>query len=235
MALDAPSGAGGAAGCAAPAWRTAADAVCRCRAARVSATRRRADELAPRSCLSTKECTAVGDYYSKSDEKRTLAEAWNGTTWAIQEVPSPAEARFTELAKVSCTSSTACTAVGQTLGEAKTSPWTPLVERWNGTTWALQEAPSPVGAGHTSLQSVSCTATAACAAVGSYVNSSGVIVTLAESWNGTKWAIQETPNPTGAKMSELFGISCTSTENCIATGSYKLSDNLETTLGEHYL
>jgi hypothetical protein len=35
-------------------------------------------------------------------------------------------------------------------------------------------------------------------AVGNDVNSSGTTVTLAEGWNGTEWAIQSTPNASGA-------------------------------------
>jgi hypothetical protein len=52
---------------------------------------------------------------------------------------------------------------------------------------------------------VSCPSSTACEAVGSYDNSSGNLVTLAESWNGTDWTVQSTPDPTGATDNSLYG------------------------------
>ncbi len=44
---------------------------------------------------------------------------------------------------------------------------------------------------------------------------------LAEGWDGTKWAVQTTPNPTGASGdSDLSGISCASATACMAVGAY---------------
>jgi hypothetical protein len=77
-------------------------------------------------------------------------------------------------------------------------------------------APAPVQG---TLNSVSCTATTACVAVGSYVNA-GNTVTLAERWNGTAWTKQATPNPAGGTEIALNGVSCTSVTNCLAVGSY---------------
>jgi len=51
---------------------------------------------------------------------------------------------------------------------------------------------------------------------------------LAEHWNGSTWAIQATPNPAGAAVSMLSGISCVSSTTCTAVGS---SD--DGTLAEH--
>jgi hypothetical protein len=55
-------------------------------------------------------------------------------------------------------------------------------------------------------------------------------LTLAERWNGNGWTIQSMPNPTGADVIELTGVSCpSSTPNgwpwpssaaCTAVGSY---------------
>ena len=73
----------------------------------------------------------------------------------------------------------------------------------------------------TYLLDVSCTAAKACTAVGDYVNSGGDYVSLAEVWNGTSWAIQTTPNPTGVKGAFLFGVSCKSAAACTAVGDYE--------------
>src|SRR5207247_7771343 len=59
---------------------------------------------------------------------------------------------------------------------------------------------------------------------GSYTNSSGQKVTLAERWNGRTWAVQSTPNPRGAQSSSLSGVSCPSSTLCVAVGSYTRSE-----------
>ncbi len=83
---------------------------------------------------------------------------------------------------------------------------------------SIQSVPVPTGAKASSFSGVSCSAATACEAVGSYVNSGGTTVTLAESWNGTAWSIQSTPNPTGATSSSLSSVSCISSSACTAVG-----------------
>jgi hypothetical protein len=95
---------------------------------------------------------------------------------------------------VSCTSASACTAVGSYTNSAGTS--VALAERWNGKAWTIQKTPNPSGAQGNSLAGASCRC-GICTAVGSYTNSAGTQVTLAERWTGKVWVIQKTPNPTG--------------------------------------
>jgi hypothetical protein len=95
----------------------------------------------------------------------------------------------------------------------------PLAERWNGTKWSLQTTPNPTGAVQSYLSGVSCASASACTAAGHYFNGT-TTVTLAERWNGTKWSLQHTPNPTGSTDSELHGVSCASASACTATGYY---------------
>jgi IPT/TIG domain len=182
------------------------------------------------SCTSSTACTAVGLYHNSSGVEVTLAETWNGTTWSIQSTPNPTGAKASALMSVSCTSSNACTAAQDYLNSSNVI--VPLVERWNGTAWAEQAAVTPTGATNTKIHRVSCTSSTACSAVGVYTNSSGVEVTLAETWNGTTWSIQSTPNPTGATLSRLQGLSCTSSTACTAVGLYHNSSNVELTLAE---
>jgi hypothetical protein len=82
-----------------------------------------------------------------------------------------------------------------------------------------------------SLSGVSCSGAAACEAVGFYTNSSGVNVTLAEVWNGTKWAVREPPNPSGSTLDLLNGVSCASAAACEAVGYYA-SSGVDKTLAE---
>ena len=58
--------------------------------------------------------------------------------------PQPARrARGKPPAGVSCTSATACTAVGY---DASVGTTVTLAERWNGTSWKIQSTPNPTGA-----------------------------------------------------------------------------------------
>jgi len=163
------------------------------------------------SCASPAVCIAVGSSVERSGNGTALAERWNGTRWAIQSLPRPADAVATSLSAVSCTSAAACTAVGyySTGGAADFT----LAERWNGTTWSIQPTPNPVAGSY--LSGVSCTSATACTAVGAYRNVPS-LVTLAERWNGTAWAIQPTPNATS--YDALFAVSCPSASACTAVG-----------------
>jgi hypothetical protein len=77
------------------------------------------------------------------------------------------------------------------------------------TTWTVQSTPGTI------LNSVSCTSTVACTAVGS--TSTGPV---AERWNGTNWSTQSVPIPSGPISASLTGVSCTSLTDCLAVGSY---------------
>jgi hypothetical protein len=172
------------------------------------------------SCTSTTACTAVGasaGLYSPNN-RTMFAVRWNGTSWSIQPAPIPAGATSSELTGVSCTSTTACTAVGD-FTSSDNGPEATLVERWNGTSWSIQPTPNPTGPG-SYLSGVSCTSPTACTAVGAFTNSASVQLTLAERWNGTTWSIQPTPNPTSAKYTSLIRVSCPSTTACTAIGGF---------------
>src|SRR5215468_9738028 len=61
-----------------------------------------------------------------------------------------------------------------------------------------------------------CTTASSCTAVGTYVNASGAGATLAERSDGSRWRIQPTPNPPGAKVSSLAGVACNTPSACTA-------------------
>jgi hypothetical protein len=185
------------------------------------------------SCTSASACTAVG-YYNTSTGPAdlTLAERWNGTAWTVQTTPSLA-GRDSNLPAVSCSSASACTAAGTNF--PPTGPEVPLAERWDGKSWAVQTTLNPGGAQDTHLYAVSCTSASACTATGGYYDSStGIAVNLAERWNGTAWAIQTTPNPGGAQVSGLTGVSCTSAWACTAAGIHYTSSGPDMTLAERW-
>ena len=170
------------------------------------------------SCSSAGACTAVGFYTNNLGNQVTLAERWNGSAWSVQPTPDPPTATRSLLTGVSCSSATSCVAVGGY--EAGPNVKNRLVYSWNGTRWALVEAGSPPGAVFSFLAGVSCTAPTACVAVGNELSaSSDDILTLAQALNGSTWTVLTTPNPAGAIVSRLYGVSCSSPTACTAVGA----------------
>jgi hypothetical protein len=183
------------------------------------------------SCRSATFCTAVGSNTNISGSPSwTLAEHWNGRSWAIQTTPNPSGADFEG---VSCPSLRVCTAVGSYTNSSGRASWT-LAEHWNGRSWAIQSTPNPKDAGFSFLYGLSCPSATACTAVGNYDNTSEGL-TLTERWNGRSWAIQSTPNPRHAASPRLSGVSCPSTNACTTVGSYNvLPDGFEAQLAERW-
>jgi hypothetical protein len=176
------------------------------------------------SCASATACTAVGYYYDTSSVFFPLAEEWNGKSWAIRATPKPARSMDPKLNGVSCTSATACTAVGGYENSSDPSfPNQTLAERWNGRSWTIRATTNP-GPESDYLYSVSCTSASTCTAVGDQQLNSGELVTLAERWNGTAWTTQGTPNPPTPGTSILSGVSCASATACTAVGWYAESN-----------
>jgi hypothetical protein len=195
------------------------------------------------SCTSARACTGAGSYDASTGGLASLAERWNGTSWAIQTVPAPAGATATELLAVSCTSARACGAVGEYYGQAAAIPARadggagaavhPLALAWNGVHWSLQAAASPAGSSGAALRGLSCSSARACTAVGGYgtaLRPSGL--TLGESWNGTVWTVRVTPSPAGANASQLEAVSCRSARACTAVGAYDENAAVTDTLAE---
>ena len=155
------------------------------------------------SCTSRRACTAVGHYQPISSVGSTtvaLVERWNGSSWSIQQTPSPVGSSLTG---VSCTSRTACIAVGSDNGGL-------LAERWDGSRWSIQPVPAPKGLDPSEvppLNAVSCVSRRFCVAVGGD--------SVLERWNGSRWSIQRAPKGGG----ELDGVSCTSARACTAVGT----------------
>jgi hypothetical protein len=182
------------------------------------------------SCTSTTSCIAVGTYVSSSGVETVLAENWNGTAWSLKEPVIPTGAKSSNLYGVSCASGTSCMATGRYINSSSTG--IAIAESWNGTAWSLKEPVIPTGSQNSSLIGVSCTSGTSCMATGRNVNSSGVETVLAESWNGTAWSLKEAIVPTGATLSILIGVSCTSSTSCTAVGGYNNSSGAQLTLAE---
>jgi IPT/TIG domain len=125
------------------------------------------------SCLSTTSCVAVGFIQTQYLTGTTLVEKWNGSTWSVVPSPSPNYPNYfdnlDELNGVSCTSASACTAVGiysATAAPAR-GPYTSgnLIEQWDGTSWTA----APTASTDVSLNGVACPTSSDCIAVGSII------------------------------------------------------------------
>jgi hypothetical protein len=160
--------------------------------------------LAAVSCSSAATCIAAGSYENGTGDDAALAERWDGSTWTVQPTPDIAGSTGSGLAGVSCTSATACTAVGY--NDISAGPRVTLAEAWNGRTWSVQDTPSPAG-GSSGLNAVSCHSGRACAAVSSLAADGGSSsLSLAETWDGGHWTIQPTANPAGARPSAISAV-----------------------------
>jgi hypothetical protein len=159
---------------------------------------------------------------------------FDGQRWS--KMPSPA-AVGTELNGVSCVSKTACTAVGEQVGEEGDS--SPLIEEMNGNRWVIAPTASPaifsVNANH--LEGVSCTSAANCTAVGwddgiGYGRALNPVSGLIAQESPTGWTVNpvvplvptaQGPSagyvvvPISPDPAYLMSVSCTSVA-CAATG-----------------
>ena len=136
------------------------------------------------SCTGSSSCMAVGSSDTGMIDQ-TLIESWNGGVWSIVPSPDTSSTASNELWGVSCTSATACTAVGDVDNDSVVQT---LVESWNGVAWSIVPSPDTSPSTYNSLHAVSCTGPTSCMAVG-VQNVAGANQTLVEAWNGVAWSI----------------------------------------------
>jgi hypothetical protein len=194
--------------------------------------RRQADVRFPKRRLAERMARLVASARKRRIQARLQLPLGYGCGSFGQPTPNLSGETHSSLSSVSCTSATACSAVGTywTLGANVT-----LAEAWNGTKWAVQATPNPAGALNTYLDAVSCSSATACAAVGNYVVSNPFYQGLAELWNETDWTIERTPSPTpGASEISLDAVACYSNNFCIAVESYQNRSGIELTLAEKW-
>ena len=177
------------------------------------------------SCVSSTDCTGVGESYTPRFAQSTLAEHWNGQQWSIEPTPPLAGGDQPFLNAVSCSGAT-CMATGL---DFTNNGVPPLAEWFNGTSWSVTHLATPTGATSLVVNGVACTSATNCYAVGGLTTASGVPSTLIEQWNGHGWAVVPSPNPASGTP-VLNGVSCTSGTSCTAVGRTGLSGSSISTL-----
>ena len=139
---------------------------------------------------------------------------------------------------MTCVSASNCWAVGFSQSLVGTSNINQtLIERWDGTAWAIVSSPNTNPTQNNYLDGVTCVSASNCWAVGRYYTGnavqSGVYQTLIERWDGTSWAIVTSPNTSATLSNFLYGVTCVSATDCWAVGYY-YNGSVSLTLTEHY-
>ena len=183
-------------------------------------------ELGGVACLTALVCVAVGGTFvggvlNTLSTGRTLAERWTGDAWMLQQAAVTTSAAGS-LDSVSCTSASACTAVGEF--ETDAGAVVPVAERWNGLGWSLEVPPDPPQvesappSDGAELRSVSCVGDRFCMAVGNRMfGGSADDNAFAEVWDGASWTLLPVPEP-GSLPVSLSSVSCWSATHCVAVG-----------------
>ena len=154
------------------------------------------------SCTSTSFCRAVGTVDPPNTGRsvtptRTIAEAWNGSSWSKVPNPHPfGKDLWMSTPALTCTSSSHCLAVWSSLwpierfgGPTPPNAGFPAVSQlWNGSSWSFVPMPNPSSASgqYNILYDASCTDAIDCVAVGTTVDGTQGTM-LIESWDGSQW------------------------------------------------
>ncbi len=188
---------------------------------------------------------AAGAVYGEQETFTTAP-----SEWGVQTLSQPTESgEEREAYGVSCVQSDACVAVGSYWSLGVHTDVT-LAETWNGSTWSVMATPNPPGleegwkdGRYALLRGVSCLTTSDCVAVGYYRDTGEAewhesigenVEPLAEHWNGSEWTMMPVAAPSGADAGWLEEVSCTSSTECTAVGSFKDSSGIEETLAERW-
>jgi hypothetical protein len=162
------------------------------------------------SCPSSRTCFALLD-----DRNGLLSvDRWSGGRWSIQLTLQPG--RGFSLNDLSCSSPSACTAVGTKNQTGYVSDNVPLVEHWNGRSWSIHRIASPA---HGELLNVSCPLRRLCIAVGDTDRGDA----LSERWNGSRWSRERIPAESyfgGIARGGTSDLSCASATACVAVGGW---------------
>lgn len=158
------------------------------------------------SCLAAPACDAVG----------SEAEGFNGAVWSPQNLSLPAGG---SLQGDSCTSPTACVAVGEQTGNSGKANRI-FADTFDGTAWTPAPIATPRSASLPDLTGISCATGTSCTAVGFDTDAAGVSVPLVLTDSGSGWTPAATPSLAVADpSSSLTAVSCAAPGSCMAVGT----------------
>lgn len=164
------------------------------------------------SCPRVDRCVAVGYYRPSAGPDEAFIET-GGTSWAIATNKAPGGGG---LDGVSCVSAAACMAVGDSENASATKVFN-LAEVLTTTGWKVTTTPNG-GSEENSLLGVSCTASAACVAVG--VEGASTFALSLMDWDGKRWSLAKVSPPPRSNTSSFSSVSCVAATSCVTIGSY---------------
>jgi hypothetical protein len=148
----------------------------------------------------------------------TLTYQWTGTTWVNRPSPNPGTlGRNYTLAGVAESSSSDAWAVGEYQPTGPTAAT--LIIHWNGLNWQQVNSPSPGRQfyPHAYLWGAAATSRSDAWAVGDDIaDIHDDDNTVAVHWDGSRWSVSNTPNPSRGDV--LRSVAATSTSNAWAVG-----------------
>ena len=164
------------------------------------------------TCPSPTDCWAVGSYtLPAGGATQTLIEKWDGISWAVvsspnETFPSDGSAEANVLSGLTCTSTSACWAVGNyqpTWGQT-------LIEQWAGASWTIVSSPNTQGPGNSVLSAATCVSPSECWASGYSSAGSGPDQALIEEWRGSQLPVVTSVAPAagpavGGQTVSVFG------------------------------
>src|SRR6267378_7075430 len=167
------------------------------------------------------ESVFAGKHAGQLSGKTTLAAtslplAPAAGSWTVVSSPNTSPTANNFLQSVTCVSASDCWAAGTYFAVGGVSQT--LVERWDGTSWAIVGSPNASATQSNFLYGVTCVSASECWAVGYY--NAGAAQTLIERWDGTSWAIVDSPNTSATRNNFLYGVTCVSASECWAVGGY---------------
>jgi hypothetical protein len=183
------------------------------------------------SCTSVGNCIAVGDYRISTVQTESFYAVETAGVWTRGlELPVPADAASnpaqTTFVSVSCIpGGSSCQMLGEYTTTTIPTSVHSVVDTYvfgTGITGSPQEIAQLSGRDGIELESISCTASTACVAVGAqtaaFSSQATYVVETSGSW-GTPTVLQNPNDPTNP--AELLStVSCVSTDNCVAAGNW---------------
>jgi len=152
--------------------------------------------------------------------------------WSVAPSPSPGPS-VNNLYGVSAVSTNDVWAVGDADSPGGGGGFSTLIEHWNGKQWRVVASPDFPGSYASILSSVSVTSGTNAWAAGYYTLPNGGAFTLIEHWDGSKWRVTPSPNPS-QYGNILDGISAVSGADVWAAGYYSPPSGGAYTLIEHW-
>lgn len=167
-------------------------------------------ELRGVSCISSNNCTAVGQSRVAGNYRPLIAH-WNGGSWVKESLQLPEGDVAGELYDVSCmASANECMAVGSAKNSA--GVWVGYSARLQNGSWTSLSTPTAPESTLEVVTGVSCVSSNSCVAVGWYNTGHGTMP-FTEVWKESSWSLQ-----TRSKYGSFQAVTCLSAEFCMAVG-----------------